>query len=153
MSIGLAYVRCCAAPSVGAVSTTSSEGTRMLLIAATIRRSYVLRAHAAHLQPTGRPGRRIGHVHPPALQWFPRHPQSTPGHFEFLVVPAHTTELGARVADHLDRIAHRRAGAASGRIGNEHRDAGWMQDHRAIIRDDRSAVRDTADAVRVAAGL
>src|SRR6266576_6852830 len=101
MSIGLAYVRCCAIH--GAAISASSNASRMLLVlAAAIRRPDVLCAHATHLQPPGRSGVWIGHVHPPPLLWIAHHAQRAPTRFEFRTVRPHARDLGARVGDHFD---------------------------------------------------
>src|SRR5204863_8272833 len=117
-------------------------------------RPDVLCAHATHLQPAGRSGVWIGHVHPPPLLWIAHHAQRAPTRFEFRTVRPHARDLGARVGDHFDCVANVRTGrAVDGRVGHHYRFTGWMQDHRALIGGDGRSRRDAADTVGVAAGL
>src|SRR5207245_1864299 len=114
-----------------------------------------LRAYTLHLQPATPQRRGIGDVHPPPLDGVPEHVDAGGGFFELLPLPLHARDFlsRVRVTDDLDRVAGARPSSRGGRVGGNHADARWMQDHHpAVGMDPRSGVN-ASDTVRIRVGF
>src|SRR2546426_1344985 len=153
MSIGFAYVRCWAALDTAA--STIDNAASALMAAARNRKRDASRPYTLHLQPATPQRRGIGDVHPPPLDRVPERVDAGGWFSEPLPLPLHARDFlsRVRVTDDLDRVAGARPRSHGGRVGGNHGDARWMQDHHpAVGMDPRSGV-DASDTVRIRVGF